>query len=129
MNKSGFFCYKNYVIPAKTILNKDQYREYAVALLDLGIYGSSEVEDPLVAALLNQIAPHMNSNDRKYRHFQNCGKKGGRPRIVSRAEIENAVKQQGITTLGGLADHFQCSVRTISRYINKKEIRRFLDET
>ena len=116
------------MLSAKKVLSESQYKEYAVALLDLGLLGSCGVDDPLIAALLSHVASLMNVTDRRYKHYKVCGQMGGRPRIVSKAEIENAVRQQGITTLGGLADHFQCSVRTISRHINKKEIRRLLNE-
>lgn len=128
MNSSGFFCYKNYIEPAKAVLSNNQYEKFAAAILDLGIYGQCTVDDPIIASLLNQISSLMNATDRKYKHYKKCGKMGGRPRIVTRADIKKALVEQDISTQKELAEYFNCSVRTISRRISKDEIRRILDE-
>lgn len=125
----GFFCYKEYIEKPREVLTPEQYKEYAVGLLELGIYGQYEPTDIIVAAFLEEKAAMMKATDRRYRHSVFCGKLGGRKQIFTDAELMNAVVTKGICTQQGLANYFGCSLRTIQRRITSKEIRRCYNES
>lgn len=129
MEYRGFFCYKEYIEKPREALTPEQYKEYAVGLLELGIYGQYAYTDIIVAALLEEKAAMMKATDRRYRHSVFCGKLGGRRQIFTDAELMNAVVNKGICTQQGLANYFGCSLRTIQRRITSKEIRRFYNES
>ena len=129
MTYRGFFCYKEYIEKPREVLTPEQYKEYAVGLLELGIYGECETTDMKIFALLEEYGAMMIATDRRYRHSVFCGKLGGRRQIFTDAELMNAVVNKGICTQQGLAKYFGCSLRTIQRRVTSKEIRRCYNES
>ncbi len=125
----GFFCYKEYIEKPREVLTQEQYKEYAVGLLELGIYGEYEATDMIVNAFLQEKAAMMNATDRRYKHSVFCGRLGGRKQIFTNAELMDAVVKKGICTQQGLANYFGCSLRTIQRRVTSKEIRRCYNES
>ena len=129
MTYRGFFCYKEYIEKPREVITPEQYKEYAVGLLELGIYGECETTDMKIFAFLEEKGAMMKATDRRYRHSVFCGKLGGRRQIFTDAELMNAVVNKGICTQQGLAKYFGCSLRTIQRRITSKEIRRCYKES
>lgn len=120
--KKGFFLYTDYVETAKKSLSPGQYREYLVALIDLGITGECTVTDSLVGAFLIQRAADINATNRRHKRCVVNGAKGGRPPVVTKYQIINAIVCYQLHTKKELAEHFSCSERTIARKISQEEI-------
>ncbi len=117
-----FLLRASHVEGARESLPPEKYREYLDCLVQLGLYGECHVEDPLIRAFLRNVAPSINKTNKKYEHAKECGKKGGRPKLVTRAEIEAVIQAYGAVQIKDLADFFGVSAKTISRNITRKEI-------
>ena len=66
MEYRGFFCYEDYIEKPRKVLTPEQYKEYAVGLLELGIYGQYASTDIIVAVLLEEKATMMKATNRRY---------------------------------------------------------------
>lgn len=123
MKYNGFFCYNDYVTTAKEVLTEEQYREYAAALLDMGAYLEPKVHDHRVKALLQEVCQSMVATDRRYEKNKRVGRLGGRKRLFSMKQLSDAINILGKKTPKALAEHFNCSVRTIFRYLARGGIK------
>lgn len=126
MISDGFFCYKHYGDIAKEVLNPEQYKEYLVALMELGWNKSSESHDPVIRMCLRQAAASMDASDRRYKRSVRNGKRGGRPRIFTDDELIDVILDTHMTSSKELAKYFECSVRTIVRRKASKRVKNFL---
>lgn len=123
MSCVGFVNYTEFLHGLKDVLTEEQYKLYAVGLVELTTFGSTDISDPIVKAILND---RVISIEKSKKHYEDCvwyGHKGGRKRCFTEDELYRAVSG-GIYTLKGLADYFSCSVRTVNRYITSKELLR-----
>ena len=123
MKYNGFFCYNDYVTTAKEVLTEEQYREYAAGLLDMGAYLVPNVNDHRVKALLQEVYQSIVATDRRYEKNKRVGRLGGRKRLLSMKDLSEAINQKGKKTPKALAEHFNCSVRTIFRYLARGGIK------
>ena len=126
MEYNGFFCYKEYIEQPRKVLTREQFKEYAAGLLELGVYGryDGDTTDLIVLAFLEEKTAMMKATNRRYRHSVLCGELGGRKQVFTDAELTDAIVNKGICTQQGLADYFKCSLRTIQRRKSSKEIQR-----
>lgn len=120
---NGFFLREHFVTDVKDVLTPEQFKDYCTALVEVGLGHDYSFTDPIVQALMIDKIVAMNITDRHYRRCQVYGSWGGRKRIFKKSDLQFAVCALGITTIKGLAEHFDCSTRTINRYIKAKEIR------
>lgn len=126
--KECFLLRASHVERAKEVLSLEKYREYLDYLVQLGLHGECYVKDPLIRAFLRDVAISINQANKKYAHDKECGKKGGRPKLVTRAKIEAVIEVYGTVSIKDLADFFGVSARTINRYITRQEIIELADE-
>ena len=123
MSSVGFVNYTEFLQGIRNVLTEEQYKLYAVGLVELTTFGSTDIVDPIVKAILyDRLVAIEKSN----KHYEDCvwyGHLGGRKKCFTEDELYKAVKS-GIYTLKGLADYFGCSVRTVNRYITSKELLR-----
>jgi hypothetical protein len=111
----------------KDILSDEQYKDYAVALLELGINKESNVKDPIVRALLTDKIVSMKVTDRRYERCKYNGSLGGRKKCFTKEQLREAVLEHGITTTKELAELFGCSLRTVNRSITNSEIKKMYE--
>lgn len=123
----GFFCYKQYGDLAKEVLNPEQYKEYLVALMELGWNKHCESLDPVIRMCLRQVSASMDAADKRYKRSVRNGKRGGRPRIFNDDELIDVILDTQMTSSKELAKYFECSVRTIVRRKSSKRVKNFLD--
>lgn len=128
MENECFLLRESHVEGPKEVLSLEKYREYLDYLVQLGLHGECYVKDPLIRALLRDVAVSINQTNKKYEHTKECGKKGGRPNLVTRAKIEAVIEAYGTVSIKDLADFFGVSARTINRYITRQEIIELADE-
>lgn len=124
---NGFYCYKDYIDLPKQTLTEEEFKEFAVCLLNYGVYGKYEIqtESATVLALLDAKCAMIDATNRRYQHAIRCGELGGRERLFSDDDLKEAIIEKGLHTQKELAAYFNCSVRTIQRRINgDDEIRR-----
>ena len=123
-----FLIRASHVEGARESLPLEKYREYLDYLVRIGLGEECDVKDYLIRAFLRDVAVSINQTNKKYEHATECGKKGGRPKLVTRAEIEAVIQAYGTVSIKDLADFFGVSARTINRYITRREIIELADE-
>lgn len=123
---NGFFLREHFVTDVKDVLTPEQFKDYCTALVEAGLRHEYTITDPIVRALLIDKVVSMNSTDRNYRRCQIYGSWGGRRKILKKSDLQYAVCSLEITTIKGLAEHFNCSTRTVNRYIKSEEIREMI---
>jgi len=111
----------------KEVLSEEQYKNYLVALIDLGCYFKCDEKDPYIWVCLRQVIPSMNAADRRYKLAQKNGRRGGRKRSFTDAELIKAITDLGLSTQKELAEHFGCHVRTIARRIKPSKVKEVYD--
>lgn len=123
MSCVGFVNYTEYLDGVKEILTEEQYKLYAVALIEYTTYGKTEIEDPLVRALLLDRVTAIKQTDEHYIDCVMYGHLGGRKRCFTQKHLYYVIHTMHIFSLKGLADYFSCSVRTVNRYITNKKLK------
>lgn len=122
----GFFLRESFVTDVKDVLTPDQYKDYCTALVEIGLWHEYPLTDPIVEALLIDKMIAIDVTDRHYERCKVYGSWGGRKKILKKSQLKYAVCTLGITTIKGLAEHFNCSTRTVNRYIKSEDIREMI---
>lgn len=123
MNREFFF-YKSYVTDVKDFFTEKQYREYVEAIIYYGVTGSYHIEDASILPAFIQRKASIDASQARYKSSKINGRKGGRPRTITKGEIIEALKL-GLgyeNNIKEVADFFGCSERTILRRFNKQEL-------
>lgn len=122
----GFFFRPEFAEIGKEILSEEQYKDYLVALVELGCCWKLNLKDyekdPYICLCLHQVIPSMNATDRRYVLAKKNGKRGGRKRSFTDRELIEAITELGLTTQKELAEHFDCHVRTIARRVKPSKV-------
>lgn len=122
---NGFFVYNEYIKPAYRALSENQFKDFATAMILYGTIGSYPPISPIAEVFLMQVIPLVDKYDRKYIKAKKGGAKGGRPPKVTKSEIVKVIQNHSISSVGELADYFNCCERTITRHITKEEISQY----
>lgn len=128
MNREFFF-YKSYVTDVEGYFTETQYREYIDAIIHYGVTGTYHIGDSSILPAFMQRKASIDSSLMRYKRAVINGKKGGRKRAVTKAEIINAL-MLGVSCDGDIEDlakYFRCSERTILRRFNRKELEELIE--
>lgn len=122
----GFFFRPEFAEIGKEVLSEEQYKEYLVALVELGCCWKLNLKDyekdPYICLCLHQVIPSMNATDRRYVLAKRNGKRGGRKRSFTDKELIEAIALHGLTKQKELAEYFGCHVRTIARRVKPSKV-------
>lgn len=81
------------------------------------------ISDNKMMAVLEHYFAVIDEQEKRYKKNIMVGQKGGRPSKLNREELISAIKAfRGYTTINRLARLFECSEKTITRCMPKKEI-------
>lgn len=123
VKREHFVVYKTFV---DTIENAEkagiEYAyEVAKAILQYGIYGEYDSNNPMVMAVMPGIQVSIDNAETRYKEAQDNGKKGGRPTKVDKDQVL-ALKQQGLTHVQ-IAKEVGCCERHVGRIISDERKR------
>ena len=124
----GFFVYNEYIESAQKTLSKEQFKDFATAMILYGVTGSYPAIDPIAEIFLVQIIPFIDKYDHKYTMAKKGGSHGGRKPLITNLEIKRAIQNKGLSSVSELSAYFNCCERTITRYITKDEISQCFQE-
>lgn len=121
--KKSFVFFSSWERYLKTLeLDKDidYVNAVARAIIQYGIYGEVENEDPTVLSRVEAVCSDlMQSNAARYSAATNGGSQGGRPREYD-PELIKVLRNAG-KTYQQIADELGCGVRTVQRALNSNE--------
>lgn len=120
--------YNEYIKPAYEVLTQEQFKDFVFGMVLYGINGSYPPINPMAEVFLLQRIPLIDKYDRRYTKAVKGGALGGRKPKVTKDEIQYAIQNKGLLTIGELAEYFHCSKRTIFRHITKEEIIQYSKE-
>lgn len=124
MSCVGYVNYTEYLEGLKEVLTEEQYKQYAVALIEFTTYGTLAADDPLVYSILLDRVTAIAQTDKHYRECVWYGHLGGRKKCFTVKQMYDVINTKHIYSLKGLAEYFSCSVRTVNRYITSKELKK-----
>ena len=121
MENNSFVFYKTFLelVEQAEITNPELAYKLSKAIMQYGIYGEYDESDQMVNLLMVQVTTGIDRAQERYQKTKDDGRLGGRPREHDTESVASLISQ-GYTP-SQIAEHLNCSLRTVQRRI--KEMR------
>lgn len=127
--KNGFFFYRGFYEEYRDKLSKEQMEKYLLGLIQVGLYGDTEVDDEIITPLLFDRLRSIEATNKRYKRNVSNGEKGGRSSTVTRDIVVDAIKNHSCSNTKEVAQFLNVSERTIRRHMSAKEIKEIYSDS